>query len=142
MTQQFSPTDQRRLTQALGLVRDQRLPGSRLKSLMDVAEDYDRLGAVGLVDDIRDILDALDEAQELDRGDTGEALGPVVSAGALPDGVSRVSVTNEVDIMFQQGRGPGETAAKTRQANIARLRQLLDPEHQLWGVTDGGNILF
>ena len=141
MTQQFSPTDQRRLTQALGLGRDQRLPGSRLKALMDVAEDYDRLGAVGLVDDIRAILDALDEAQELERGDTGEALGPVVG-NALPDGVSRVAVTNEIDIMFQQGRGPGETAAKTRQANIARLRQLLDPEHQLWGVTDGGNILF
>lgn len=139
---QFSSTDQRRICQALGLSPDQRLPNSRLKAIMRVAEDYDTQGAVGLVDDIIAILDALDDARIVERGDTSESLGPVVNGGELPDGVQSIDVNNELTITFQSGRGPGETLAKTRSANIARLRQLLDPQGQLWGVTDGGNVLF
>jgi hypothetical protein len=141
MPSRFSATDQPRICKYLSLERDQRLPGSRVKSLMDLAENYDDLGAVGLVNDIRAILDALDEAQELERGEAGEAQGPVVN-NDIPDGAQSVTIPNEISVMFQIGRGPGETLAKTRAANIARLRQLLDPDGLLWGVGGGGNILW
>lgn len=137
----FSPNDQRRIVRILGLHRDQRLPGSRLRSVMDIAEQHDALGAVGLVEDIVAILDAIDSADEVSRGEASEALGPNVAA-SMPDGIERLEIKNEVEIIFQPGANASDGATRTRAANVARLRQLLDPDKQLMGVTEGGLLLW
>lgn len=137
----FNPNDQRRIVRILGLHRDQRLPGSRLRSVMDITEQHDAMGATGLVDDIVAILDAIDTADESQRGEAVEALGPT-AAGTLPDGLERLDIRGEVAMTFQPGASANDGAARTRAANVARLRQLLDPDKQLGGVTEGGLLLW
>jgi hypothetical protein len=141
MATTFSPNDRRRIVQALGLSRDQRLPYSRLDAIMQVTEQTEAEGAVGLVDDILAILSALEDADNARYGDTGEALGPIVP-GNIPEGVERLDIDREMLITFQPGRSPADDTARTRAANVARLRQLLDPNNQLGSVTEGGLILW
>jgi hypothetical protein len=141
MASNFGPNDQRRIVRILGLHRDQRLPNSRLVALMDIAEHQESQGAVGLVDDILAILDAIDEADEAETGEVGEAIGPSARSG-FAVGVARIDIDRELAITFQPGRSPEDDRIKTRAANVARLKQLLDPENQLGGVTEGGLILW
>jgi hypothetical protein len=141
MASNFGPNDQRRIVRILNLHRDQRLPNSRLVAVMDIAEHQEAQGAVGLVDDILAILDAIDEADEAETGEAGEAIGPSAPTG-IPDGVARIDIDRELSLTFQTGRSPGDGRAKTRAANLARLKQLLDPENQLGGVSEGGLILW
>jgi hypothetical protein len=139
----FSDGDRRRIVTALKLERSQLRSQSRLDALMRNTEIEEAQGATGLVDDIRAILSAIEDAADLLRGDTGEALQPVIQpAGSMPDDLDVIDIPNEIRMERAIGRSSTENPVATKAANLQRLRTLLDPDDLLRGVSSGGNILF